>query len=41
MAADGSPNHDTIHAALPVVKGVKYVVTRWYRERRWEPRNKP
>ena len=41
MIADGSPNHDTLHAALPVVKGVKYVVTRWYRERRWEPRNKP
>lgn len=41
MLADGSPNHDTLHAALPVVKGAKYVVTRWYRERPWEPRNKP
>lgn len=41
MGADGSPNHDTVHAALPVLKGVKYVVTRWYRERPWEPRNKP
>ncbi|HZV17977.1 MAG TPA: 2OG-Fe(II) oxygenase [Sphingobium sp.] len=40
MLADGSPNHDTLHAALPVVKGAKYVVTRWYRERPWEPRNK-
>lgn len=41
MVADGSPNHDTLHAALPVRAGVKYVVTRWYRERIWEPRNKP
>lgn len=41
MTADGSPNYDTLHAALPVVKGAKYVVTRWYRERKWEPRNKP
>jgi prolyl 4-hydroxylase len=41
MVADGSPNHDTLHAALPVIQGVKYIVTRWYRERRWEPRNKP
>lgn len=41
MNADGSPNHDTLHAALPVSRGVKYVVTRWYRERRWEPHSKP
>ncbi|MCW2367016.1 prolyl 4-hydroxylase [Sphingobium sp. B7D2B] len=41
MTADGSPNYDTLHAALPVTKGAKYVVTRWYRERPWEPRNKP
>ena len=41
MMDDGSPNHDTIHAALPVVKGAKYVVTRWYRERPWTPHNKP
>jgi prolyl 4-hydroxylase len=41
MAADGGPNHDTLHAALPVVSGTKYVVTRWYRERDWEPHRKP
>ncbi len=41
MIADGSPNHDTLHAALPVIKGTKYIVTRWYRERPWTPRNKP
>lgn len=32
---DGSPNHDTMHAALPVIHGVKYVVTKWFRTRRW------
>jgi prolyl 4-hydroxylase len=37
MRADGSPNVDTLHAALPVVRGVKYVLTRWYRERPWFP----
>ena len=30
---DGSPNHDTIHAGTPVIKGVKYVLTKWYRTR--------
>ena len=30
---DGSPNEDTIHAGTPVVAGVKYVLTRWYRTR--------
>lgn len=30
---DGSPNLDTIHAGTPVVKGVKYVLTKWYRTR--------
>lgn len=32
---DGSPNHDTLHAALPVEKGVKHVVTKWFRTRPW------
>ncbi len=35
MRADGSPNGETLHAALPVIRGTKYVVTKWYRERRW------
>ena len=34
-APDGSPNWDTMHAALPVVSGVKYVITKWYRTRKW------
>lgn len=37
MREDGSPNADTLHAALPVVHGVKYVLTKWYRERPWSP----
>ena len=32
---DGRPNEDTLHAALPVEAGVKYVITKWYRTRVW------
>lgn len=32
---DGSPNWNTMHAAQPVVRGVKYVMTKWYRTRKW------
>lgn len=32
---DGTVNWDTMHAALPVVHGVKYVITKWFRSRRW------
>jgi prolyl 4-hydroxylase len=35
MRPDGSPNGETIHAATPVIRGAKYVVTKWYRERAW------
>jgi len=34
-APDGSPNWDTMHAAHPVVRGTKYVITKWYRTRVW------
>lgn len=30
---DGTPNTDTLHAGTPVIKGVKYVLTKWYRTR--------
>jgi prolyl 4-hydroxylase len=33
MAADGSPNPWTAHCGYPVESGIKYVVTKWYRER--------
>ena len=32
---DGVPNDNTLHAALPVEKGVKYVITKWFRTRPW------
>ncbi len=35
MAADGSPNTMTLHEGMPVVDGVKYIVTKWFRERPW------
>jgi hypothetical protein len=31
---DGVPNPWTIHAGMPVVRGVKYIITKWYRTRR-------
>ena len=34
-APDGRPNPDVLHAALPVVSGVKYVITKWFRTRDW------
>lgn len=33
MVADGSPNPWTMHEGQPVEDGVKYIVTKWYRER--------
>ena len=33
MAVDGSPNPFTAHEGQPVREGVKYIVTKWYRER--------
>jgi len=32
---DGTPNYETMHAALPVTRGEKYVITKWFRARRW------
>ena len=31
----GSPNHASLHQGMPVERGVKYVITQWYRERPW------
>ena len=31
----GMPNPWTLHAGNPVVRGTKYVVTKWYRCGRW------
>ncbi|MFC4296220.1 prolyl hydroxylase family protein [Novosphingobium tardum] len=35
MLPNGAPNPDTIHAGTPVVRGTKYIVTKWYRTRKW------
>jgi prolyl 4-hydroxylase len=32
---DGSLNPATLHHAMKVRKGLKYVITKWYRERPW------
>lgn len=32
---DGSLNQFTLHAGMPVVRGTKYIITKWYRTRRW------
>ena len=32
---DGTPNPATLHAAMPVLKGTKYVITKWFRTRPW------
>ncbi|KXU30350.1 2OG-Fe(II) oxygenase [Sphingobium sp. 22B] len=37
MERDGSPNRSSLHAARPVERGTKYVVTKWFRERPWAP----
>ena len=33
--ADGRVNPNTLHHGMKVRKGVKYVITKWYRERPW------
>lgn len=33
--ADGGVNHATLHHGMKVRKGVKYVITKWYREVEW------
>ena len=35
MLPDGRPNPRTLPAGTPVIGGVKYVLTKWYRERPW------
>lgn len=35
MRPDGSPNTDTLHEGMPVIRGTKYIVTKWFREGNW------
>lgn len=32
LRADGSPNHATLHQGMKVRRGVKYIITKWFRE---------
>ena len=32
---DGTVNREVLHAGMPVLRGVKYVITKWFRVRRW------
>lgn len=32
---DGRPNEGTLHAGMPVERGSKYIITKWYRSRAW------
>ena len=31
----GEPNMFSLHTGCPVEAGIKYVITKWYRERPW------
>ena len=35
MNLDGSPNEATLHEGMAVVRGTKYIITKWFRESRW------
>lgn len=35
LTAGGEPDPATLHHGMPVEAGMKYVVTKWYRERPW------
>lgn len=35
MTPEGRPNHNTLHSGMPVVRGIKHIITKWYREDPW------
>jgi prolyl 4-hydroxylase len=35
MNARGEPNFYSLHEGMEVIAGVKYIITKWYRERPW------
>ena len=37
MDEQGNPNPASLHHGMPVEAGVKYVITKWYREGHWDP----
>ena len=40
LDARGDPNPHSLHQGMPVVAGVKYIITKWYRERPWADRSR-
>lgn len=38
MNPDGTPNALTLHSGNPVKKGMKYIITKWFREKKWHAR---
>jgi prolyl 4-hydroxylase len=41
LDATGQPNDFSLHRGMPVEAGVKYVITKWFRERPWAKQAKP
>jgi len=41
MNAIGEPNEFSLHQGLPVTAGLKYIITKWHRERLWGYSNAP
>ena len=35
MRRDGLPNMKTLHAGMPVKRGIKHIITKWYRQEQW------
>ncbi len=35
MSPDGTMNYKTLHAGTPITKGVKHIITKWYRQNNW------
>ena len=35
MDRAGRPNMKTIHAGMPVKRGIKHVITKWFRQEVW------
>jgi prolyl 4-hydroxylase len=41
LDAIGAPNLFSLHQGLPVTAGLKYIITKWYRERTWAETDTP
>jgi prolyl 4-hydroxylase len=35
MTPEGKPNYKSLHTGTPVIKGVKHIITKWYRQNNW------